>query len=517
MRLLPTPTSVTWGDGDFLLPNPLPIAGGGRAAENLAERLLVAAGVTSVRLDDGAAPVRFTVDASLAPEEYRLDVSADGVDIVAADDAGAGWAVQTLLQLLPPAVHGPGPMEPTDLRVPFVQIADRPRFGWRGTMIDVARHFLPLEGLLRHLDLMALHKLNVLHLHLTDDQGWRLPVAAYPKLTEVAAWRPGTVPGHQPPPDANDCDDVAHHDGRPHGGSWSADDIRRLVARAAQLGITVVPEIDMPGHMEAAIAAYPWLGACDHVEHPRTCWGISEHVLRLSERTLQFCRDVLDAAMDLFPDSPIHIGGDECPGTEWFADAESRATMAAAGATTAAEAQAWFEAQICAHVERAGRRVVAWDDVLDGGAPTSVIVTAWRDVDAITRAVEAGHDVLACPFEHTYLDYSASDHPDEPLTIGGPRPQEQVAQLSAVLDQVAHLDAPGRVLGGQAQLWTEYVHTWPAAEYLLWPRASAIAQQLWAGTPGDTGSVPALGRHLARLTSTGVNWRRPPLNDGAHG
>jgi hexosaminidase len=509
MRLLPTPVHAEWREGTFLLADPLPIDGGGRAAKILAERLLLAAGVRSREADPDEPGVRFTVDATLSPEEYRLVVDQAGVSIVSADDAGAGWAVQTLLQLLPVFVHGSGPMEPTDLAVPYVTIEDRPQFRWRGSMIDVARHFLPIEGLLKHLDVMAMHKLNVLHLHLTDDQGWRMPVEKYPLLTEVGGWRPGTLPGHQPPPDENDRDDFPWHDGRPHGGSYTVDEIRTLVARAGELGIMIVPEIDMPGHMEAAIAAYPWLGACDHVEHPRTCWGISEHVLRLSPETLQFCKDVLDEAMRLFPGSPIHVGGDECPGSEWLLDPVTRATMAEVGAETPVEAQAWFEQQVCGHVLAAGRRVIAWDEVLEGGAPEGTTVMVWRDRSAIGRAAQLGYDVIAAPSHHTYLDYSQYEGPDQPLAITGPTTQERVAEFSQeIVGFEDHLAE--RVLGGQFQLWTEYIHDWGKAEYHLWPRGSSLAQQLWAGHPADTGVVPRMGRHLERLTAMGLNWCRPP-------
>ncbi|AQP48900.1 beta-hexosaminidase [Tessaracoccus aquimaris] len=504
MRLLPTPTQVDWNDGEFPLPNPLPVRGGGPAAQVLSERLNIAAGL-GIDADGEGPGVEFIRDETLGAEAYRLTVDGEGVRIASSDDRGAGWAVQTLLQLLPVQVHGPGPMQPGDLRVPHVEILDAPTYGWRGSHIDVVRHFFPVEALLRHLDVMAMHKLNVLHLHLTDDQGWRLPVAKYPRLAEVAAWRPGTLAGHHTLPG-----DILEHDGRPHGGSYTEDDLRRLVAAADRLGIMVVPEIDMPGHMEAVVAAYPEFGACDHVQHPRTSFAISEHVLRLDEASLQFCRDALDAAMDLFPGSPIHIGGDECPGSEWFADPASVETMARIGATDAASAQAWFEREMCEHVTSAGRTVIAWDEVLDGGAPDGTVVMAWRNREAVARASAAGHDVIAAPVEFTYFDYSQYEGPEQPLAINGPTGQARVAELTQVLREV---EGPGTLLGGQFQLWTEYIPTWARAEYNLWPRGASVAQQLWAGDPAGTGSVAGLGRHLDRLTAAEVNWCRPPRED----
>ncbi|RMB59886.1 beta-N-acetylhexosaminidase [Tessaracoccus antarcticus] len=508
MNLVPTPLRVDMHDGNLLLGPAVLVHGGGNAALVLAERLTTAAGlrVEAVTLASEAT-VSFSIDEALGAEAYRLEVD-DTIRIVSGDEQGAGWAVQSLLQLLPAEIHGPGPMDPATLQVPRVLIEDAPRFGWRGSMLDVARHFMPMEHVLRHLDAMAMHKLNVLHLHLTDDQGWRLPVAAYPLLTEVGGWRPGTLPGHQPPPDENDCDDFPQHDGRPHGGSYTVEEIGALVARAARLGITVVPEMDMPGHMEAAIAAYPWLGACDHVSHPRTCFGVSEHILQLSDRSVEFCTTVLDAAMELFPGSPIHVGGDECPSREWLTDPASQATMATIGAADGHAAQAWFEQKICQHVLDAGRRVIAWDEVLDGGAPEGTTVMVWREAEAIARAAAMGFDVIAAPVEFTYLDYAQSDAPDHPLSIDGPRTLEKVAGLHTVFDAldpaIAH-----RVLGGQFQLWSEYLRTPQRVEFFAWPRGSSVASQLWNGTSEGASSIDDLAGHLPRLTAAGINWCRP--------
>lgn len=507
MKLVPSPRSLEVCDGDLLLGPVLRVHGGGSAALVLAERLGVAAGTRVEHTDDShGADVSFHIDESLDPENYRLEVD-DSVHIVSGDERGAGWAVQTLLQLLPAEVFGPGPMDPASLRVPRVVIDDGPRFSWRGSMLDVARHFLPMAAVMAHLDTMALHKLNVLHLHLTDDQGWRLPVAAYPLLTEVGGWRPGTVVGHQPPPDENDCDDVAEHDGRPHGGSYTVAEIGALVERAGVLGITLVPEIDMPGHMEAAIAAYPWLGACDHVSHPRTCFGVSEHVLQLSERAVEFCIAVLDAAMELFPGSPIHVGGDECPSREWMTDDVSRATMATIGAADGQAAQAWFEEKICRHVLDAGRRVIAWDEVLDGGVPEGTTVMVWRETAAIARAATLGFDVIAAPVEYTYLDYAQHDSPDHPLAIGGPTTLEKVSGLHAVFDGLDPA-LTDRVLGGQFQLWSEYLRTPERVEFFAWPRGASVAQQLWSGTPEGASSIAELDEHLKRLTAAGISWCR---------
>lgn len=502
--LIPTPTHLHERDGEFRLPDPLPLAGACPGRDLLTARLAAAAGFRTV---DGDGGIRFTPDEGLRPEQYQLDIRPDGVTIAYGDAAASVWAVQTLLQLLPSPIHGPGPMQPEWLVLPCVRIDDAPRYPWRGSHIDVARHFLPLDGLRRHLQLMSQHKLNVLHLHLTDDQGWRIPIPAYPRLTEVGAMRPGTIIGHHPAHgDDGRSDDVAAHDGRPHGGHYTREEITALIAEARSLGITVVPEIDMPGHMEAAVAAYPELG-CTPIAHPRTSFGISEHVLALTEESVEFCRRVLDSVAELFPGSPIHIGGDECPATEWFAHEASQATMRRIGAETGPQAQAWFEQQIVEHVRSLGVRVIAWDEVLDADVPGDTTVMVWRDSAAVARAAEAGHDVIAAPWEFTYFDHAQNRTPDSPLSIGGHLTLEKSGGFTELLSAVPE-GAREHILGGQFQLWTEYVHDWSRAEYQNWPRGCSIAQQLWAGKVGPAASYETLTDHTARLTHAGVNWCR---------
>ncbi|WIK64720.1 beta-N-acetylhexosaminidase [Gleimia hominis] len=521
MLLIPTPKEVHWQSGQLTLPDPVVITGDVKAVRTLKRHLRKAGGLT---VQDGlGGTISFERDETLAGEQYRLVVNEHQVKLFFGTEQGAARAVQTLLQLMPVQIYGPGPMQ--EVTVARVEIKDEPKYAWRGAHSDVARHFLPFEGLLKYLDVMAMHKLNVLHLHLTDDQGWRIPIPKYPELTRTGAWRPGTVRGHQPPPDENDCDDYAAHDGIPHGGYYTTEQLMRLNEHADELGITIMPEIDMPGHMESAIAAYPHLG-CDHVQHPRTCFGISGHVLKLNETTVQFCKDVLDHVMSVFPSSPIHIGGDECPGDEWLTDPSSQETMRKAGAQNTHEAQAWFEEQITEHLIERGRQVVAWDEVLEGGAPKEVTVMVWRDKKAITEAVNAGHDVIAAIAEYTYLDNSQYEGPNEPLSIGGPVTFEKVAKYhEAIVPQgetnlaatastetttAENKAARGRVLGGQFQVWAEYIRTWPRAQYSAWPRGCSVAQQLWTGGSEHVESVDQLMPHLARLTAAEINWCRPP-------
>ncbi|WP_216666158.1 beta-N-acetylhexosaminidase [Actinomyces faecalis] len=516
-HLVPSPQVLSWLPGSVSLAGGVHVSGGELAPDAVAvliERLTRSAGTGRTDAPE-ATELRLTHDPCVPEEGYRLLAQDGKITLAARTPAGFGWGVQTILQLLPARVLGPGPIDPASLVLPAVRIEDGPAHSWRGSHLDVARHFLPLQGLERHLEMMALHKLNVLHLHLTDDQGWRLPVEDYPLLTDVGAWRPGDVPGHQPAPDTNDCDDVAHHDGVRHGGFYTVAEIRHLVARARQLGITIMPEVDMPGHMEAAIAAYPELG-CGHPRHPRTCWGISWHVLSLTRTTLDFCRTVLDTAMDLFPGSPIHVGGDECPGEEMLIDPRTRETMARIGASTRAQAQAWFEAEVCSHVLSAGRRVVAWDEVVEGEIDPAVTIMLWRDWGSFAdTALTRGHDLIAAPASLTYFDYDQVTGPHRPVSIGQALPLERTAGLSTFLRRCAGTGT-GHLLGGQFQLWTEYVRTWSRAENLLWPRGASIAQQLWSGSSAGATSYAELGCHLERLTACEVAWCREEEVLAAH-
>lgn len=451
------------------------------------------------------------LDRTLATEAYHIEIDSQ-VHLTVGSPQGARWAVQTLLQLLNPWVYGPGPLSLEQLWLPQGIITDEPRHPWRGAHLDVCRHFLPASFVMDFLDVLAMHKLNRLHLHLTDDQGWRLPVPEWPRLTTVGAWRPGTVRGHQPPPDENDCDDVAVHDNVPHGGAYTTDELRAIDERARLLGITIVPEVDLPGHTESVVAAYPELGCLEldetesgHPEpitHPRTAFGISEHHINLTDDALRLCRDALDAVMRIFPTSPIHIGGDECPGHEWFRHGPTRERLAKLGITRPHEAQAWFERRICDHVTGAGREVIAWDEVLESNVPPEITVMVWRDADDLAKAAQLGHDVIAAPARHTYLDHGISTGPQAPVTIDAPLTMDDVAGLH---DVMAAVDSP-HLLGGQFQLWTEYLRTPAQVEDAAFPRGTSIAEQLWTGEPARP--IAELTAQTHRLTAMGVNWHR---------
>jgi len=344
-----------------------------------------------------------------------------------------------------------------------------------------------------------MHKLNVLHLHLTDDQGWRLAVPRWPRLVEVGAWRRESMLGARR---------HATFDGRPHGGFYTREDIAEIVAYAADRYVTVVPEIDMPGHMRAAIAAYPELGNTSATLEVWTGWGISPHVLGVSDLALTFCRDVLDVVCELFPSEYVCIGGDECPPDEWLANAEAKARDAREGLAGPEELQPWFTRQIATHLVARGRRLVGWDEILTGGAPSGATVAAWRGRSATIAPARAGHDVVACPDSSVYLDHRQSTHPDEPVPVGNLLTLEDVYAFDPVPAELDDAEA-ARVIGVQANVWTEHMDSARVVDYMAFPRLCAVAELAWSGPGHDVGDFSGRLRvHKGRLRAYGVEYHR---------
>jgi len=372
-----------------------------------------------------------------------------------------------------------------------VEISDAPRFGWRGMGLDLSRHFFPKEFVLKLVDLASLHKLNVLHLHLTDDQGWRVQINGYPRLTEVGAWRRESPSGHYK---------EGRKDGTPHGGFFTKADLAEIVAYAARRFVTILPEIDMPGHMQAAIASYPELGNTGEQLEVLTDWGISEHVLNLEE----------NAIMEIFPGKYVHIGGDECPTTEWGSSPRAQRLCERLGLAGPQELQGWFTARMSEVVSAKGRRLVGWNEIVDAGAPKGSVILCWEGKNAWRAAVEAaraGLEVVMAPEPWCYFDWAYSDDPREPLAIRSAISVEQVYSLEPVPDDLEK-DLEDRVIGAQCQLWSEYVVTPQHAEYMYFPRVCALAEVAWGGRDRYWGDFERrLAAHLPRLDALGVNYR----------
>jgi hexosaminidase len=488
--LIPQPHRVEYtGDAFPLTPGTRIFAPAAPATAALLRQLCQPVGVPlGEATSPGPSVIGLLVDDSLPDEAYRLTVHGSGVEAVAAGETGLRWAVQALRQLMPVEVYGKEPRPDLDWTIAGARIEDRPRYGWRGLMLDVGRWYKPVEWLYTVVDLIAMHRMNVLHLHLTDDQGWRFEVTRYPRLTSVGAYRRESPLGHISDPAG---------DGVAHGGFYTQEQLHALVAYAALRGVTIVPEIDVPGHTQAAIAAYPELG--NFPQRPVEVWtrfGISERVLNASESTVRFFENVLDELLDVFPAPYIHLGGDEVPTVEWAGSPR----IAELGLREPGDLLGWWLGRLTAHVTARGRRAVIWDEGVPQ-APDGAVVMAWRDEERVAAARAAGYDVVAAPHTRTYLNYPAAAGPGEPLSIGsdgshGPLPLAAVRAYD-----------PGPVLGVQGSLWTEYASSVARAEYDLMPRLAAIAEVGWGG-PGDLDGLTArLPEHLRRLDAAGIGYR----------
>lgn len=438
---------------------------------------------------------------ALGDEGYRLVSEPGGVTIVGFRPAGVFYGIQTLRQLLPTSIFRKARVSEIEWEVPAVEIEDRPRFGWRGGHLDVGRYFMPKESVLKHIDLLAMHKFNVLHLHLTEDQGWRIEIRKYPKLTEVGAFRTESMLVHTP----------AKYDGKPHGGFYTQDDIREIVAYAAERYVTVVPEIEMPGHAQAAIAAYPELGNTGAKLPVATTWGVIENVFNAEDSTIAFLQDVLTEVMQLFPSKFIHIGGDECPKTQWKASEKAQNKIKRLGLQDEHELQSWFIKQIDAFLDKNGRRSIGWDEILEGGLAPGATVMSWRGEQGGITAARAGHDVVMAPSQYTYFDYyQSSSKAGEPHAIGGYLPLQKVYAYEPIPKELNEKESE-RILGAQFQVWTEYMPTYKRVEYMAFPRACAFSEVVWAPKAGRDYQrfLTKLEKHLERLTHLDVGFRRP--------
>ena len=407
------------------------------------------------------------------PEAYTLAVGSAGVDISAPAVAGVLWGAQTLRQMFPPASADSASPGAAVWRLPAVVIRDGPRFGWRGALLDAGRHFFPAPFVKRFVDLLSRNKLNVLHWHLTEDQGWRLEVPKWPRLTDVGAWR-------------------TEADGSRYGGFYTQDEVRDVVAYARLRGVTVVPEIEMPGHSVAAIASYPWLGCTGDSIAVEDSWGVFQDVYCPRERTFAFLEDVLTEVLALFPSTYVHIGGDEVPKDRWRACTDCQALMRAEGLRNEEELQSWFVRRIGRWLAAHGRRLVGWDEITEGGIPPDAVVEVWRDAATIATVARQGHDFVAAPSSSTYINRSPGD-----LTLA------QVYAFDPVPADLAPAEA-SHILGGEATLWSEGI-TPVNFDLMAFPRLLAFAEALWTRGPRDLADFRRrLAAGAARLAALGV-------------
>lgn len=421
--------------------------------------------------------IEFAKNASLAAEAYTITVGPKKVKVEASDLNGCIYAIQTLKQLLPEAIFSGQADAEAEWVLPYVKINDAPRFSYRGVHFDVSRHFFSTNEVKKYIDALVMHKMNRLHWHLTDDQGWRIPIDAYPLLTEVGAYRKETVIGKN----------SGVYDGTPYGGFYTKEEIKDIVAYAEQRGIVIVPEIDMPGHMLAALASYPELGCTGGPYDVWGQWGISEDVLCLGkEETYTFLEKVFDEVCELFPSEYIHIGGDECPKVRWTTCPHCQAKIAELNIPEDAKfapeyyLQSYVTKRIEEYLAQKGRKVIGWDEILEGEISPNAAVMSWRGVSGGEEAVKLGHKVVMTPHTHMYLDYYQTSDPKarEPFGIGGFLPVEKVYSFEPFSEEMTD-EQKSLILGVQANLWTEYVVSDEHLEHMLLPRICAVSEVQW--------------------------------------
>ena len=473
--IIPKPLSLKMDDGSFLLTKSTSVCISGTSkelqaiAEHLSARLAAATGfaIPAVPREGSKSSVDAIVlalvdDANLGPEGYRLNVTKKSIRIEGAAAAGVFYGVQTLYQLLPVEIEKTQPSPGAVWSVPCVRIEDKPRFTWRGMHLDVGRHFFSKDSVKRYIDLIASYKMNTFHWHLTEDQGWRIEIKKYPRLTTVGAWRRETM-----------------LDFTPHGGFYSQDDVREIVAYAKERFITVVPEIEMPGHSLAALASYPELSCSGGPFKVGTEWGVNNDVYCAgSEKTFQFLEDVITEVVALFPGQFFHIGGDECPKLRWSNCKRCQDRMVANGLKNEQELQSYFVKRIEKILEKHGKRLVGWDEILEGGIAPRATVMSWRGIDGGIEAAKSGHDVVMTPTSYCYFDYYQGVA-GEPKAIGGFLPIDSVYSYEPVPSELT-ADQAKHVLGAQGNLWTEWIPNYRQVEYMAATRMMALSEVVWS-------------------------------------
>ena len=530
VQLIPYPEKVVKGKGDFIIKPQTVLVVAETSASFLSaisplnEKLAKAAGfqLKVAKQAPQSNCIAFAFDPALTkPGAYTISVLSDRALVKAKDLSGLFYAVQSLLQLLPPAIESDRLVARQQWSMPVVSIQDAPAFEYRGLMIDVARHFQPISFLKKLVDLMAMQKMNRLHLHLVDDQGWRIEIKKYPKLTQVGGKRNGTLVDKYP---------GTGNDNKPYEGFYTQAQIKELVAYASKKFITIIPEIELPGHSSAAIAAYPALGCfpgettvvSDPMVADKTkqqlktagtkvvqeTWGVFTDVLSPTDYTFQFMNDVLDEVMQLFPSKYIHIGGDECPKDAWKRSAFCQEMIKKYNLKDEHGLQSYFIQRIEKHINSKGRSIIGWDEILEGGLAPNAAVMSWRGTQGGIESAKQGHDVVMTPDSHCYLNFYQSEDPTDSIAWGGFLPLKRVYGYEPIPAEL-NAEQAKYIKGVQGNLWTEYIKSSALAEYMLFPRAVALAEVGWTKQkPGFDHFTTRLIPYLKRLQSHGVNYSR---------
>lgn len=506
MSIIPLPVSLEIHNSGFGINDQTGIEVSGEELSGiknyLADEIKILIGI-SIPDQDYSSVIQLEIDAdlpdSLGNEGYILEVDAKGAKLQARSEEGIFYAVQTLLQ----AINEEG-------IVPGMSVADYPRFEWRGFMLDVSRHFFPKDYILKVIDYLALHKMNTLHMHLTDDQGWRLEIRKYPKLTETGAWRVDREDKHW-----NAREKQKPGEKATYGGFYTQDDIREIVAYARSRYITIVPEIEMPGHTTAALAAYPEYSCTGgpFTVLPGGVWPITDIYCAGKDETFSFLEDILSEVIELFPSEYIHIGGDEANKMEWERCPDCQNRIKAEGLADEHELQSYFITRIEKFLNSKGRQLIGWDEILEGGLAPNAAVMSWRGTEGGIAAARAGHPVVMSPTSHCYFDYYQGKPELEPLAIGGYLPLEKVYSFNPVPDELNEKEEK-YIRGVQANLWTEYVSTPEHADYMAFPRLAALAEIAWIpdNRKDFNDFASRLRSHLLLLDKKGINYAKSFAN-----
>ncbi len=494
-NIIPKPVTLTPGNGYFKLSDNITIAHskeGSMAATFLVayfKDTKISTKLTSDLKKENQIELSVLQNEAFEKEGYRLVVNSNGVLIQASTDAGLFYGVQSLIQLL----------YDNGRQIPFVEIKDAPRFSYRGLHLDVARHLFSIDFIKKYIDLMARHKFNRFHWHLTEDQGWRIEIKKYPKLQEVAAYRKETLIGHGGNP--------KNYDGAKYGGFYSQQEIKEVIQYAANRHVTIIPEIELPGHSLAALSAYPDLGCTGGPYEAATKWGVFDDVYCAGkENTFKFLENVLDEVMDLFPGEYIHIGGDECPKASWKKCIHCQKKMKDESLKDEHELQSYFIQRIEKYVNSKGKRIIGWDEILEGGLAPNATVMSWRGEAGGIAAAKQNHPVIMTPGNWCYLDHYQDTTKTEPLAFGGFTPVQEVYAYEPLPPQLSESETKF-ILGAQGNVWTEYMKTSDHVEYMVYPRACALAEVVWSPKESRdyTDFLKRMQKHFFRLDAWNVN------------
>ncbi len=511
--IIPEPVSIKVSEGKFELDRQTKILGDTantevrNVANQLKEKLDSATGydlaITSEQQSQNVISLHIDSDTAnyINSEAYQLTSAEDRVSIEAPSAAGLFYGMQSLLQLFPEQIYQTDyTLVPQNVEwtIPSVEIEDYPRFKYRGMHLDVARHFFPVKFVKRYIDLMAMHKMNRFHWHLTEDQGWRIEIKQYPKLTEIGGWRDSTLVGHY---------GTGIYDGERYGGFYTQEEIREVVDYAQKRHVTIIPEIEMPGHASAALASYPELGCIEGKDYKvQTTWGIFEDIYCPSEQTFTFLKNVLTEVMQLFPSKYIHIGGDEAPKKQWKESELAQQVIQREGLKDEKELQSYFITRIEEFLNKNGRQIIGWDEILEGGLAPNATVMSWRGTEGGIAAAKQHHDVVMTPGSHLYFDYYQGVPETEPLAIGGFSPVKEVYSFEPIPEELTVKESKF-VMGAQANVWTEYIQSGNKVEYMAYPRAAALSEVTWSPKSKQnwTDFWRRLQTHFDRLDVLDVN------------